>query len=115
MSEMVKYYSQIKAAYKNVVPIQAAYNITQPYAETNWTGPTFEQYTGGAVNVTTTSISPSASASGSGSASAKVSGSGTGSNAAAASASKKSGAGLSKEIGGGLGMLVGLMGLWAVL
>lgn len=124
MSEMVKYYSQIKSAYKAVVPIQAAYNITNPYAETNYTYPDFSQYTGGTTNWTTASAisaNPSATASGgsSGSASAAAAGQSGGGSAtvksAAAASSSKSAAGMSREVGGGMGMVLGLAGIWAIM
>jgi hypothetical protein len=118
MSEMVKYYSQIKSAYKAVVPIQAAYNITQPYVETNYTYPDYNAYISGTTNWTTSAVaSASATATGSAasgaSASAGSSGSVTDSNAAAKSS--KAAAGLTREVGGVLGGVMGMIGLWAVM
>jgi peptidoglycan/xylan/chitin deacetylase (PgdA/CDA1 family) len=47
MSMAVKWFPQLKKAYKNVIPIASCMNISQPYAETNFTYPTFAQLTGG--------------------------------------------------------------------
>ena len=47
MTEMMNYYPKIKAAFSAIVPIQAAYNITQPFAEANYTYPDFSAYVGG--------------------------------------------------------------------
>ena len=67
MSEMVKYYPQIKAAFKHMVPIAVAFNITQPYVETNVTYPSFDHYTAGDINQTTSASPSSTSGGGSGS------------------------------------------------
>jgi len=125
MSEMVKYYSQIKSAYKAVVPIQAAYNITQPYVESNYTYADFQKYVGGNTNMTTstgTSASSTASSTTSGAAasnaaSAAPSGSGGASaiaQNAAASQAPKSAAGRT-EVVAGLAVLAGLFGAAMVL
>ncbi|KAL1916382.1 uncharacterized protein VTP21DRAFT_5573 [Calcarisporiella thermophila] len=41
----IKYYPQLKQAYKYVTPLTACMNITQPYVEKNYTFPNFLQYT----------------------------------------------------------------------
>ncbi|KAG7449836.1 glycoside hydrolase/deacetylase [Guyanagaster necrorhizus] len=63
MSTAMKWYPQLKAAFQYLVPIAAALNITQPYVETNYSFPTFEQYISGntTVNVTATSAPASKS------------------------------------------------------
>lgn len=43
MSEAVKFYSQLKAAFKYLVPMGVATNQSQPYVETNYSLPNFEQ------------------------------------------------------------------------
>lgn len=43
MSEAVKFYDQLKAAFKYLVPMGVAANISQPYVETNYSLPDFEQ------------------------------------------------------------------------
>ena len=43
MSEAVKFYGQLKAAFKYLVPMGVATNISQPYVETNYSLPNFEQ------------------------------------------------------------------------
>ncbi|KZP15539.1 carbohydrate esterase family 4 protein [Athelia psychrophila] len=67
MQEAINFYPKLKAVF-TLVPVGVGYNITQPYIETNYTQPTFAQYTGG---TTTTNASASATASGSLSASSK--------------------------------------------
>lgn len=56
MSEAMKFYDQLKAAFKYIVPMGVATNQSQPYVETGYSLPSFEQYIGG-----TTTISGSAS------------------------------------------------------
>ena len=43
MSEAVKFYPQLKAAFKNLVPMGVAINQSHPYVETNYSLPNFEQ------------------------------------------------------------------------
>ncbi|KAK7041501.1 hypothetical protein VNI00_009369 [Paramarasmius palmivorus] len=47
MELAVKYYPQLKEAFKYIVPVAVALNNTQPYVETDYSMPTFEQYIGG--------------------------------------------------------------------
>jgi hypothetical protein len=49
MSEAVKFYAQLKAAFKYIVPMGVATNQTQPYVETTYSLPSFEQCTTNAV------------------------------------------------------------------
>lgn len=65
MSEAIKFYPQLKAAFSHIVPVGVSLNITQPYVETNYSLPTFAQYTAGDTTVAGGSGSSSASASGS--------------------------------------------------
>ncbi|KAL4399618.1 chitin deacetylase [Malassezia pachydermatis] len=44
MNMFMKKQPEISAAYKNVVPISACYNITKPYVENGMTFPTFSQF-----------------------------------------------------------------------
>ncbi|CAG8624090.1 54_t:CDS:2, partial [Scutellospora calospora] len=46
MSKALEWYPQIASAYKYLVPIASCMNITQPYAETNISYPTFAEYIG---------------------------------------------------------------------
>jgi len=62
MSEAIKFYPQLKAAFKSIVPVGVAYNKTQPYVEGNYSLPAFSDYTSGK---TTASGAPSSSSSGS--------------------------------------------------
>ncbi|CAK5266326.1 unnamed protein product [Mycena citricolor] len=48
MQTAVNYYPKLSAAFKHIVPIATALNVTQPYVETNFTMPTFAQYIGAA-------------------------------------------------------------------
>ncbi|KAG9312594.1 carbohydrate esterase family 4 protein [Chiua virens] len=43
MSEAIKYYDQLKSAFKHLVPMGVATNQSQPYVETNYSLPNFEQ------------------------------------------------------------------------
>ncbi|THU99597.1 glycoside hydrolase/deacetylase [Dendrothele bispora CBS 962.96] len=47
MSEAVKHYPELKAAFAHIVPIGVGLNITQPYVETNYSLPTFQEYISG--------------------------------------------------------------------
>jgi len=47
MTEAIKWYPMLKAAFKAIVPVGVGYNITQPYLETNYSLPSFSQYVGG--------------------------------------------------------------------
>jgi len=49
MSEAVSFYPQLKTAFQHIVPVGVALNKTQPYVETNYSLPTFEQYISGTV------------------------------------------------------------------
>ncbi|CAD6567069.1 MAG: hypothetical protein TREMPRED_003292 [Tremellales sp. Tagirdzhanova-0007] len=98
MGEMMMQYPLIKAAFQHVVPIAVAYNLTQPYAETNISYPSFSQYAAGNINQTTgASASSSASASTSASASST---SGTTSSGSSSSASSSSASGSSSSKAG---------------
>ncbi|KAF9475385.1 glycoside hydrolase/deacetylase [Pholiota conissans] len=52
MSEAMKMYPLLKAAFKNIVPVGVGYNVTQPYVETNYTLPSFAQC------ITTATLNP---------------------------------------------------------
>lgn len=112
MGEMIKYYPQIKAAFKAVVPVGVAFNVTHPYAEGNITGPSFEQYTAGSINPSTGPVSASASSTASSGTSAasgsgvSASRSGTAASAAVASPSKTGAASSNSAQSGLLGGLV---------
>ncbi|THV08240.1 putative chitin deacetylase [Dendrothele bispora CBS 962.96] len=47
MSEAVKYYPKLKEAFQHIVPVGVALNKTQPYVESNYSLPSFEQYISG--------------------------------------------------------------------
>ncbi|WWD15610.1 hypothetical protein CI109_100032 [Kwoniella shandongensis] len=101
MAEFLTQYDKIKAGFKYVVPIAAAYNWTTPYVETNVTFPDFMTYTNqssgdsasGSASATDASGSPTAAASG-----GSASPSGTGS--ANSSTAAKSAAALGVEVKG---------------
>ncbi|KAN0114188.1 chitin deacetylase [Russula decolorans] len=68
MQEAINWYPRLKAAFSYMVPIGVALNKTQPYKETNYSLPTFQQYISGQLTVASNSSSasgagPSASAS----------------------------------------------------
>ncbi|KAJ3807322.1 carbohydrate esterase family 4 protein [Lentinula aff. lateritia] len=43
MSEAVQFYPQLKSSFQHIVPVGVSLNKTQPYVETNYSLPTFEQ------------------------------------------------------------------------
>jgi hypothetical protein len=51
MSEAVKFYDQLKSAFKYLVPMGVATNQTQPYVEADFTQPSFEQYISGTTTI----------------------------------------------------------------
>lgn len=122
MSEAVKFYPMIKAAFKYVLPIATALNITHPYEEEDITYPNFEQYIAGQINASNSdspsqldaslgsgsasasssvsSASMSGSASKTGSSSTSASGSAGAQNAKPSESNKPNGAGLSTGFSG---------------
>ncbi|KAG1745118.1 carbohydrate esterase family 4 protein [Suillus paluster] len=81
MAEAVKFYSQLKAAFKYLVPMGVATNQTQPYVETNYSLPSFNQYISGTTTISGSVAFPtdgSSSSTGSGSSSGSPSGSSSG-------------------------------------
>ncbi|KAG1850544.1 carbohydrate esterase family 4 protein [Suillus tomentosus] len=84
MSEAMKFYTQLKAAFKYLVPMGVATNQTQPYVETNYSLPSFEQYISGTTTVTggvPVATAGSSSSTGSGSSSGKTNSTGAASRA----------------------------------
>ncbi|KAJ3863990.1 carbohydrate esterase family 4 protein [Lentinula novae-zelandiae] len=63
MSEAVQFYSQLKSSFQHIVPVGVSLNKTQPYVETNYSLPTFEQYIAGAVSANGTRVSPNSTSS----------------------------------------------------
>ncbi|GAW08125.1 carbohydrate esterase family 4 protein [Lentinula edodes] len=58
MSEAVSFYPQLKSVFQYLVPVGVSLNKTQPYLETNYSLPTFEQYI--SVNLAPPQIQPTA-------------------------------------------------------
>jgi len=96
MQEAMNWYSQLKSAFTYIVPVLAALNQTQPYVESNITGPTFQQYIDGQITTTASNSSNSTS--------------GSGATGSAAQGGKTSGA-VSDLAGLGTSGLLGLLGL----
>ncbi|KAF9220646.1 carbohydrate esterase family 4 protein [Gyrodon lividus] len=89
MAEAVKFYDQLKAAFKYLVPMGVATNQTQPYVETGYGLPNFEQCNG------TTTISggaPLPTGSGQTSSTGGTSGGGTSSSSSSPTAGGSNGA-----------------------
>ncbi|KAG7441949.1 carbohydrate esterase family 4 protein [Guyanagaster necrorhizus] len=63
MATAIQWYPQLKAAFKYIVPIAVALNNTQPYVETDYPMPSFEQYISGETTITNSSDSDSTSTS----------------------------------------------------
>jgi len=89
MQEAINWYPKLKAAFSYIVPVGVALNTTNPYVETDYSLPTFEEYTSGQVTAsgdgsgsgTSASTSPNSSPS---------SGSGTSSSSGNAKSSASS-------------------------
>ncbi|KAL0573019.1 hypothetical protein V5O48_008947 [Marasmius crinis-equi] len=66
VTKAMEYYPKLKEAIQHIVPVSVALNITQPYVETNFTLPSFDQYiagvrVGGAAPTATSATSPTTS------------------------------------------------------
>ncbi|KAK0449048.1 carbohydrate esterase family 4 protein [Desarmillaria tabescens] len=131
MATAMKWYPQLKAAFKYIVPVAVALNNTQPYVETDSTMPSFEQYISGETtttdnsdsnSTTTTSSSSSTSSSASTSSggtnksgSVSTSASASGSNSAGQSSSKTNGASpVSPDMVSSFGAALAALGYLAV-
>ncbi|OAX33219.1 glycoside hydrolase/deacetylase [Rhizopogon vinicolor AM-OR11-026] len=99
MSEAMKFYDQLKAAFKYIVPVGVATNQTQPYVETGYSLPSFDQYISG---TTTISGGPSPTF---GSTGATGSGSPSGSSSSGSATGTSSKGAAQKASFDGLGML----------
>ncbi|KZP18540.1 carbohydrate esterase family 4 protein [Athelia psychrophila] len=89
MSEAIKYHPLLAAEF-TMVPVGVAYNVTQPYIETNYTLPSFAEYVSGDT-ATNGSTSTSSSATGTPTASSGTSGTATHSSTTASSSSTGTG------------------------
>ncbi|GFZ52284.1 Chitin deacetylase [Saitozyma sp. JCM 24511] len=89
MGEFMKYAPSIMSAFKHVVPIASALNESQPYAESNYTYPTFEQVISNQSATPASEITTSAGSSPTGAASGSSSGA---SSASSGTSAAKSGA-----------------------
>ncbi|KAI9433221.1 carbohydrate esterase family 4 protein [Lactarius indigo] len=54
MQEAIKWYPRLKSTFSFIVPVGVALNKTQPYKESNYQLPTFEQYISGQVTIPNT-------------------------------------------------------------
>ncbi|KAI9459532.1 carbohydrate esterase family 4 protein [Boletus coccyginus] len=63
MSEAIKWYPQLKNAFKYIVPMGVATNVTHPYVETEYLLPTFEQYISGTTTLEPTAVPSTTSSS----------------------------------------------------
>jgi beta-glucosidase/6-phospho-beta-glucosidase/beta-galactosidase len=91
MGEFMKYAPAIMSAFKHVVPIASALNESQPYAESNYTYPTFEQIISNQSATPASEITTSAGSSATGAAASGAS-SGASSSASSGTSAAKSGA-----------------------
>ncbi|KZP19263.1 carbohydrate esterase family 4 protein [Athelia psychrophila] len=84
MSEAIKYHPLLAASFSHMVPVGVAYNWTQPYAETNYSQPSFAQYVAGTtqINGSTSTSSTSGTATGTGAAASSSAASGGNSSGA---------------------------------
>ncbi|TFY66422.1 hypothetical protein EVG20_g4673 [Dentipellis fragilis] len=86
MSEAVKFYPQLKAAFSHIVPVGVALNKSQPYVETNYTLPSFAEYISGTTNKTGSANTSSSGGSGGNNNGGSSSGSSSGAQKSSASA-----------------------------
>lgn len=61
MQTAMDFYSDLKAAFSYIVPVGVALNKTQPYQETNYSLPTFEEYISGTISTNSSNTSSSSS------------------------------------------------------
>ncbi|KIR29893.1 chitin deacetylase 2 [Cryptococcus deuterogattii 99/473] len=123
MSVFVSMFPKIKSAFSYIVPICTAYNITQPYAESNVTCPNFETYISGVTNISTSttqkdgssSTNTSYTASGSTSPSASSTGKSDDSSSSGSASSSTAANSASSAKSGALGMYDGLSGMGLIL
>ncbi|KZV64536.1 carbohydrate esterase family 4 protein [Peniophora sp. CONT] len=87
MSKAVEWYPKIKAAFKSIVPVGVGLNQTQPYVETNYSLPNFEQYVSGHLTANPSNASAPSNTSSSSSSSSNSSTSGGSSSAQSAASS----------------------------
>ncbi|KAI9511948.1 carbohydrate esterase family 4 protein [Russula earlei] len=84
MQEAINFYPQLKSSFSYLVPVGVALNKTQPYKETNYSLPTFQQYISGQVtvagNISNSATGPSTGSSSSSSSSSTPSSSSSPSN-----------------------------------
>lgn len=59
MSKAIQWYPKLKAAFKSIVPVNVALNITRPYVETDHFLPTFAQYTAGHLSADSSNVTSS--------------------------------------------------------
>ncbi|KAI5448949.1 hypothetical protein NCC49_005743 [Naganishia albida] len=122
MSEAIKWYPQMKAAFDKIVPIASAYNLTHPYQEGNVTYPDFGgntakvSSTGTSSSVASNAAVETSSATGSGA--ARMTGGGTASSGTARpaqTAGLKSGAAAMAKPAALVTLAIGLFGLIACI
>ncbi|KAK0213853.1 carbohydrate esterase family 4 protein [Armillaria fumosa] len=129
MSTAMKWYPQLKEAFKYIVPVAVALNNTQPYVETDYSMPSFEQYISGETTVdnsdnnsTSTSTASASANTGSkseigskSSVSTSSSASASGSNSAGQSSAKTNGASpVSPDMVSSLGAALAALGYLAM-
>ena len=113
MQEAINMYPKLKAAFKSLVPVGVALNISQPYLEANYTQPTFAQYTAGEVvasEIVSSSTGAAPSAGGSVTASSKPAAS-----SGAAGSAQKTNSASPAHVAGCLAAASALLGGLAVL
>ncbi|KAF5327313.1 hypothetical protein D9619_004268 [Psilocybe cf. subviscida] len=103
MSEAIKFYPQLKAAFKNIVPVGVGLNISQPYQEQGYKLPSFSQYIEGKTSLATDPAAVSA-------AQALNSASATAPASSSASATAHTSDSGSLRLGGVSTVLLGLVG-----
>ncbi|KAH7910673.1 carbohydrate esterase family 4 protein [Hygrophoropsis aurantiaca] len=110
MSEAMKFHDQLGTVFKYLVPVGVALNVTQPYVESGYSLPTFQQYISG---ITMSNGSSSSSGSGNGQTPAGSSGSNPSSSNGQGSSSNKS-AGSRSAVSSG-GVSIALLGVIATV
>lgn len=104
----MKWYPQIRSAYKHIVPVATAYNWTHPYVELNYTYPDFATYIMGLTKTNISAVVVSTTASGATGPSRTSMAASTGSSTAATPSSDVKAVSAARDV-------VGVPALWAVV
>ncbi|KAF7972933.1 hypothetical protein HWV62_16598 [Athelia sp. TMB] len=115
MQEAINQYPKLKAAFKALVPVGVAFNISQPYLEANYTQPTFAQYAAGEVVASEIVSSSTAAGGGGGGSGSATASSAPATSSGAAGGAQKANAAAPVSVAGCLAAASALLGLAVLL